>query len=102
VSASTLRGATYPAELPWPRRFQQTLSTGLPERRLGRAACWRAVDIEAVTTDLDKLPEREQHILALRFWGNLSQAEIGGRLGQLLDGVLGLLLAARPRTARSR
>lgn len=81
MSASTLRGATYPAELPWPRRFQQTLSTGLPERRLGRAACWRAVDIEAVTTDLDELPEREQHILALRFWGNLSQAEIGGRLG---------------------
>ncbi|MFZ0187030.1 MAG: hypothetical protein WAL72_08810 [Streptosporangiaceae bacterium] len=38
----------------------------------------------------------------MRFWGNLSQAEIGGRLGQLLHGVLGLLLAARPRTAMSR
>ncbi len=40
-----------------------------------------AVDMEAVTTHLDELPEREQHILALQFWGNLSQAEIGGRLG---------------------
>ena len=40
-----------------------------------------AVDMEAVTTHLDKLPEREQDIIALRFWGNLSQAEIGGRLG---------------------
>ena len=40
-----------------------------------------AVDMGAVTTHLDELPEREQHILALRFWGNLSQAEIGGRLG---------------------
>jgi RNA polymerase sigma-B factor len=40
-----------------------------------------AIDMEAVNSHLDELPEREQRILALRFWGNLSQAEIGGRLG---------------------
>ncbi len=40
-----------------------------------------AVDMEAVSSHLEELPEREQRILALRFWGNLSQAEIGGRLG---------------------
>jgi RNA polymerase sigma-B factor len=30
---------------------------------------------------LDDLPEREQRILNLRFYGNLTQAEIGQRLG---------------------
>jgi RNA polymerase sigma-B factor len=41
----------------------------------------QAVDMEAVHAYLDELPEREQRILAMRFWGNLSQAEIGDRLG---------------------
>jgi RNA polymerase sigma factor (sigma-70 family) len=36
---------------------------------------------EAVHSHLEELPEREQRILALRFWGNLTQADIGGRLG---------------------
>jgi RNA polymerase sigma-B factor len=40
-----------------------------------------AIDMEAVNSHLEELPEREQRILVLRFWGNLSQAEIGGRLG---------------------
>jgi RNA polymerase sigma-B factor len=30
---------------------------------------------------LEELPEREQRILVLRFYGNLSQGEIGQRLG---------------------
>ena len=30
---------------------------------------------------LEELPEREQRILALRFYGNLTQGEIGQRLG---------------------
>ena len=40
-----------------------------------------AVDIEAVNTHLGELPEREQRILMLRFYGNLTQDQIGDRLG---------------------
>jgi RNA polymerase sigma-B factor len=40
-----------------------------------------AIDIESVHSHLDELPEREQRILMLRFYGNLSQGEIGDRLG---------------------
>jgi RNA polymerase sigma-B factor len=39
------------------------------------------VDMEAVTAHWQELPDREQHILLLRFYGNLTQAEIGERLG---------------------
>jgi RNA polymerase sigma-B factor len=69
-----------------------------------------AIDIEAVQTHLGDLPEREQRILVLRFYGNLTQAEIGDRLGisqlhvsRLLDRALAYLRArltgrARPTT----
>jgi RNA polymerase sigma-B factor len=40
-----------------------------------------AIDMEAVSRHWGELPEREQNILVLRFYGNLTQAEIGGRLG---------------------
>ncbi len=40
-----------------------------------------ATDIEAVHAHLDELPEREQRILMLRFYGNLTQEQIGARLG---------------------
>jgi RNA polymerase sigma-B factor len=40
-----------------------------------------ALDMEAVSTHWDELPEREQRILVMRFYGNLTQAEIGARLG---------------------
>ena len=40
-----------------------------------------AVDIQAVHAHLDDLPEREQRILMLRFYGNLTQEQIGDRLG---------------------
>ncbi|HEX4063550.1 MAG TPA: SigB/SigF/SigG family RNA polymerase sigma factor [Streptosporangiaceae bacterium] len=39
------------------------------------------VDMEAVTAHWGELPTREQRILLLRFYGNLTQAEIGERLG---------------------
>jgi len=39
------------------------------------------IDMEAVSTHWDELPEREQRILVMRFYGNLTQAEIGSRLG---------------------
>ena len=41
----------------------------------------RAIDMEALATHWDELPEREQRILVMRFYGNLTQAEIGTRLG---------------------
>ena len=40
-----------------------------------------ALDMEAVHTHLEELPEREQRILMLRFYGNLTQDEIARRLG---------------------
>jgi RNA polymerase sigma-B factor len=39
------------------------------------------IDIEAVNTHWEELPEREQRILVMRFYGNLTQTEIGDRLG---------------------
>ena len=41
----------------------------------------RAVDMEAVATHWEQLPRREQRILVMRFYGNLTQEEIAGRLG---------------------
>jgi RNA polymerase sigma-B factor len=40
-----------------------------------------AIDMEAVNAHWEELPEREQRILMLRFYGNLTQTEIGARLG---------------------
>jgi RNA polymerase sigma-B factor len=39
------------------------------------------IDMEAVNKHWDELPEREQRILVMRFYGNLTQTEIGERLG---------------------
>ena len=39
------------------------------------------LDMESVLTHWNDLPEREQRILTMRFYGNLTQAEIGERLG---------------------
>ena len=39
------------------------------------------IDMEAVSAHWDELPEREQRILVMRFYGNLTQTEIGDRLG---------------------
>ncbi|MBO0806522.1 MAG: SigB/SigF/SigG family RNA polymerase sigma factor [Nocardiopsaceae bacterium] len=41
----------------------------------------QAIDMEAVATHWDELPEREQRILVMRFYGNRTQAEIGEELG---------------------
>jgi RNA polymerase sigma-B factor len=40
-----------------------------------------AIEMEAVNTHWEELPEREQRILVMRFYGNLTQTEIGERLG---------------------
>lgn len=39
------------------------------------------VDMQAVWSHWDELPEREQHLLNMRFFGNMTQSEIGSRLG---------------------
>jgi len=39
------------------------------------------LDMEALATHWDELPEREQRIIVMRFYGNLTQAEIGAKLG---------------------
>ena len=44
-------------------------------------AVGHAIDMEAVNAHLDELPEREQRILIWRFYGNLTQDQIGQRLG---------------------
>jgi RNA polymerase sigma-B factor len=41
----------------------------------------QTLDMEAVLTHWHDLPEREQRILTMRFYGNMTQAEIGQRLG---------------------
>jgi RNA polymerase sigma-B factor len=45
------------------------------------AAVAHAIDMEAVNAHWDELPEREQRILVMRFYGNFTQTEIGDRLG---------------------
>jgi RNA polymerase sigma-B factor len=40
-----------------------------------------AIDIDAVNAHLDELPTREQRILILRFYGNLTQTQIADKLG---------------------
>jgi RNA polymerase sigma-B factor len=40
-----------------------------------------AVDIEAVWQHLSQLPARQQRLLMMRFYGNMSQAQIGEALG---------------------
>jgi RNA polymerase sigma-B factor len=74
-----------------------------------------AIDSDALWTHWSDLPERQQRILAMRFYGNMTQAEIGRRLGisqmhvsRLLDAALTRLRdcltggAVRPRPPRPR
>ncbi len=58
------------------------------------------IDMETVRAHLGELPERQQRILMLRFYGNLTQEQIGARLGisqmhvcRLLDKALSYLRA---------
>jgi len=41
----------------------------------------QAVDMESVASHWGELPRREQQILMMRFYGDMTQAEIGQRLG---------------------
>ena len=41
----------------------------------------QAVDMEAVARHWAELPRREQRILTMRFYGDMTQAEIGSQLG---------------------
>ena len=70
------------------------------------------LDMAAVHTHWNELPKREQRILAMRFYGNMTQTEIGERLGisqmhvsRLLARALGYLrdclLGATPAGTRN-
>jgi RNA polymerase sigma-B factor len=74
-----------------------------------------AIDTDALWTHWSTLPQRQQRILAMRFYGNMTQAEIGDRLGisqmhvsRLLDNALTRLRdgltggTAPPRKPRPR
>jgi RNA polymerase sigma-B factor len=52
------------------------------------------LDIQSVWTHWDELPDRQQKLLMMRFYGNMSQAEIGERLGISQMHVSRLLAAA--------
>ena len=39
------------------------------------------LDMAAVSAHWNELPERQQRILLMRFYGNMTQAEIGAQLG---------------------
>jgi RNA polymerase sigma-B factor len=47
----------------------------------GDDAVDRTVDLTALAAHWNELPDREQKILTMRFYGNLTQSEIGERLG---------------------
>jgi RNA polymerase sigma-B factor len=53
-----------------------------------------ALDIQAVWAHWDDLPSRQQRLLMMRFYGNMSQAEIGDHLGISQMHVSRLLAAA--------
>jgi len=76
----------------------------------------QAVDMQAVASHWDELPRREQRILVMRYYGNLTQEEIAGRLGisqmhvsrlqaqalaWLRDRILGPARPSRPRASRT-
>jgi RNA polymerase sigma-B factor len=74
-----------------------------------------AIDTDALWAHWSTLPQRQQRILAMRFYGNMTQAEIGSRLGisqmhvsRLLDTALTRLRdgltagTASPRKPRPR
>ena len=74
-----------------------------------------AIDTDALWSHWSTLPRRQQRILAMRFYGNMTQAEIGSRLGisqmhvsRLLDNALARLRdcltgdTAPPRKPRQR
>jgi RNA polymerase sigma-B factor len=63
------------------------ISAGEPDGRLGDLIgaedprLEHALDIDAVWQHCAELPPREQHLLMLRFYGNLTQEQIGAKLG---------------------
>lgn len=70
---------TYSLESPLPARERPALLADLfgePD-----AGVDHTLDMHAVRAHWDELPEREQRVLVMRFYGNLTQTEIGQRLG---------------------
>jgi len=70
--------STYSLDAPLSDRDPALLADVLGDDDPGVA---HAIDMEAVSAHWEELPEREQRILVMRFYGNLTQTEIGERLG---------------------
>jgi RNA polymerase sigma-B factor len=77
-AAQAFRAASLDASLADSRGEDRSLSEVLgaedPDLEL-------TVDMEAVRTHWGELPERDQQLLMLRFYGNMTQAQIGERMG---------------------
>jgi RNA polymerase sigma-B factor len=76
--AELAESAFQPSSLDAPLAGGGTLADGLAAED---AELERVVDLESVWRHWDELPEREQRLLLLRFYGEMSQEEIGARLG---------------------
>jgi len=79
VSEADLAFSTYSLDAPLSDRGDPALLADV----LGDddPAVAHTIDMESVSTHWEELPEREQRILVMRFYGNLTQTEIGDRLG---------------------
>jgi RNA polymerase sigma-B factor len=58
--------------------------TESPDRDIGPSddsGLERTLDMQAVWTHLPELPEREQRLLMMRFYGDMTQAQIADKLG---------------------
>jgi RNA polymerase sigma-B factor len=78
AAASALQAASLDAPLPDSKDEGSSLGDLLGEEDPGLE---RALDMESVRTHWPELPDREQRLLMMRFYGNMTQAQIGEQLG---------------------
>jgi RNA polymerase sigma-B factor len=78
AAAQALQAASLDAPLPDSKDEGSSLADLLGEEDPGLE---RTLDMESVRTHWPELPDREQRLLMMRFYGNMTQAEIGARLG---------------------
>jgi RNA polymerase sigma-B factor len=78
AAAGALQAASLDAPLPDSKDEGSSLGDLLGEEDPGLE---RALDMESVRTHWPELPDREQRLLMMRFYGNMTQAQIGEQLG---------------------
>lgn len=86
VTARELRSAYRAHQAFAPESFDAPLR-GAEDREAGEVigaeddSLERAIDLDSVQAHWPELPREQQEVLLLRFYGNLTQAQIGARLG---------------------